>query len=101
MSRKIAPGRWDPWMRIAAKSWAKVAGALMVAFGLVTGFSLAQKLVEADGVSTFQLVLVGGVSVLPTVVGALALFPDILTPLAYRALDELDRRKQGAPDEEA
>lgn len=98
MSKKIAPGKWDPWLRMAAKHRSTVIGSLMIAFGLVAGLRLAPSVLEGGDVTTFELVLVGVVAVLPTAIGALAVFPDVLTPIVYRALDEIDRKRQGQPD---
>lgn len=101
MSKKIAPGKWDPWLRVAAKNWAKFAGVAMIAFGMAIGLTLGRALIMSDReVSMWLAALVGTLTFGPVVIGALAVFPDVLTPLAYRALDEIDRKRQGVPGDE-
>ena len=97
MSKRIAPGKWDPWLRMAAKGWAKGVGVALILFGLVAGNRIADAILGDGNVGTMELALFGVVAGLPVAVGCPAVFPDILTPLAYRWLDEIDRKRQGLP----
>jgi len=95
MSQVIAPGKWHPVKRKAAKFLAPFVGFLMICFGLLTGYQLLVRLVgvvENGGeVSLPMLVLFGALTVVPTALGAAALFPNVVVPLLYRIIDKAGR----------
>lgn len=98
MSKKIAPGRWDPILRMAAKSWTKVVGVALIAVGMAVGLMLTKiVLLDTDReIGMWSVVLVAVPSMVPFALGAMAVFPNVVTPIVYRFL----AKKSGEQEEE-
>ena len=85
MSKRIAPGKWKPIKRQIAKTSSFVVGVAMIVFGLMMG----KTLVEGAVASGTQPTMWGVILVLvPLGIGAAAVFPSFIVPVAYRLIDK-------------
>ena len=82
--RNIAPGQWDGEKRQLAKAWALVVGGVLIVGGLRVADGIVRSLESGGTVGMWSVVLAG----VPLVIGSLAVFPNVLTPILYRLIDK-------------
>ena len=84
MSQIIAPGKWDPITRRLAKALAMLAGLGLMYLGGTLSMSVVAVLKDGRDPSLLSVVL----ALVPLGIGAVAVFPNVLTPLIVKAIDK-------------
>ena len=81
---QIAPGPWDAAGRKAAKVAAFVAGVLFVWWGSRMGMGLIDAVEAGQPITMWSALL----PLVPITIGGAGIFPGVLTPIIYRAIDK-------------
>lgn len=92
MSQYIAPGKWDPMKRQYAKGLGIVIGAGLIGIGGWLGNVLIVRTLEAGRDVTMWSVMI---PLVPIVLGGVAVFPNVVLPLAYRIIDRVGKDAPG------
>ena len=90
MSQKIAPGKWDADKRSKAKWLAPFFGFALMVVGAALFYVLIVNAYQAGRDPSWVF---GLVAMVPMVLGLAAVFPNVVVPLIYRALDAADKDK--------
>jgi len=97
VSRLIAPGAWDPILRVLAKNWTKVIGVGLIIASVWIGWDATGKVLEIvrdsdREVTKWLILLTMAPAIVPFGLGAVMAMPDVFTPVVYRFLA---RKKAG------
>lgn len=81
----IAPGKWDAAKRIKAKAVAPFVGFALMCFGAFLFYVLIVKAYDAGKEPSWVF---GLVAMVPVVLGTAAVFPNVVVPLLYKAIEK-------------
>jgi hypothetical protein len=97
MSRFIAPGEWEPIKRQIAKTSSFVVGVLLIMWGV----GIVRDLVAALQMGSDISMTAAALGLAPVILGSLAVFPNVVTPIAYRLIDKFMKDTPEASDGES